>query len=393
MSLVKLLPRHRSFTTTVNVDLENSGCAFVRILILKLVHLGLAQWFPHLLCSLFTAFDRFVLGYWNCRLSRSGQQGSPTIIDKMTTGLVVRQARFVFGLLVLLLAATHATALFCGDDNCFELLGIKRTATKAEVRRAYRQLSSVMHPDKRPGVEGAVEEFAKIGAAYETLTDKEKRAKYEDFLDNPGKYWQYLMDNAKDVYAPKSNVFLVITGIVGIATLIHWLNMNNTYKQTLRGLRETQEFKREVTRLVKSKQAKTKEEAEVMINLDVVGLDEPDWRNLIIFKLISLPGHLAKLASWKLNWIVAYKIRKQEYSEDDKIYLIQKNMKITEEAWEKLSEKDKQQYITEELWDSEKCEDFLFKKRIELNRLGKNKKKKKHTAIPYSEVEDVTMSE
>lgn len=312
----------------------------------------------------------------------------------MTNGLVSRPARFLLGiLLVVLLTATSATALFCGDENCFELLGVKRNATKAEIRRAYRRLSTEKHPDKRPGVEGAVEEFARIGTAYETLTDDAKRAKYEDFLDNPGKYWQYLMDNAKDVYAPKSNVYLVLTGIIGIATLIHWLNMNNTYKQTLRRLRETQEFKREVTRLIKSKQAKTKEEAEAMLNLDVVGLDEPNWRNLIIFKIMSVPGYLAGLALWKLNWIVAYKIRKQEYSEADKIYLIQRNMKITEEGWEAVPEKDKEQYMAEELWDSDKCEDFLFRRRIELNRLGKNKKKKKHTPIPYSEVEEVTMSE
>lgn len=313
---------------------------------------------------------------------------------KLTTGPLSFRPRSFFTLLaVFLLVTTQASALFCGDDNCFELLGVKRNATKSEIRRAYRRLSTEMHPDKRPGVAGAVEEFAKIGAAYETLTDDEKRAKYEDFLDNPGKYWQYLMDNAKEVYAPKSNVYLVITGIIGVATLIHWLNMNNTYKQTLRRLKETQEFKREVSRLLKSKQAKTKEEAEAMINLDVVGLDEPDWRNLIIFKLLSLPGHLAKLAMWKLNWIVNYQIRKQEYSESDKIYLIQKNMKLTEADWEKASEKDKQQFMENELWEAEKCEEFLFRKRIELNRLGKNKKKKKHTAIPYSEVEEVTMSE
>lgn len=294
---------------------------------------------------------------------------------------------------LLALAAGTASALFCGDDNCFELLGIKRNSTKAEVRRAYRRLSSEKHPDKRPGVEGAVEEFRKIGTAYETLTDDGKRAKYEDFLDNPGKYWQYLMDNAKDVYAPKSNVYLVITGIVGIATLIHWLNMNNTYKQTLRKLKASLEFKREVSRLLKSKQAATKEEAEAMINMDVVGLEQPDWRNLIVFKFISLPGYLTKLAVWKLNWTVKYKIRKLDYSDEDKVYLIRKNMIISEEAWLGLSQKEQDEFKREELWDKENCDEYMRLKKIALNRIGKGKKKKKHTSIPYSEVEEVTMSD
>lgn len=311
----------------------------------------------------------------------------------MATFSKSRVPRCFLAVLLFALIASRASARFCGEDNCFELLGIERNAPKAEVRRAYRRLSSEMHPDKRPGVEGAVELFRKIGTAYETLTDDAKRAEYEDFLDNPGKYWQFLVDNAKEVYAPKSNVYLVITGIVGIATLIHWLNMNNTYKQTLRRLKESPEFKREVSRLMKSKQAATKEEAEAMINIDVVGLEEPDWRNLIVFKVISLPGYLAKLAAWKLNWIVQYKIRKLEYSEADKIYLIQKNMKITEEAWNGLSEKEQEEYKREELWNEENCEEYLRLKQIALNRMGKGKKKKKHTPIPYSEVEEVTMSD
>lgn len=295
--------------------------------------------------------------------------------------------------LLVLLTATlilHASALFCGDENCFEILGIQRNASKAEVRRAYRRLSAEKHPDKRPGDEKAVDEFQKIGTAYETLTDDAKRAKYEDYLDNPGKYWQYTLANVKEVYAPKSNVFLVITGIIGIATLIHWLNMNHCYKQTLLRLKQTQEFKREVERLIKSRQAATREEAEGMINLDVVGLDEPNWRNLIVFRIIAFPGHVAKLAMWNLTWIINYRIKKREYSDDDKVYLIQKNLKISEKEWEELSEKDKELYFREELWDAEKCPDFMFRKRIEMNRLGKSKKKKKHSSIPYSEAEEVS---
>lgn len=295
--------------------------------------------------------------------------------------------------LVLCLFATQSTALFCGDDNCFDILGITRNATKAQVRRAYRKLSSAKHPDKRPGDKGALDEFRRIGNAYETLTDDAKRAKYEDFLDNPGKYWQYLMANAKDVYRPKSNVFLVITGIIGIITLIHWLNMNNSYKQTLARMKDSLEFKRQVSRLVKSKQAATKEEAEAMINLDVVGLEEPHWKNLIIFKIIALPPTFFKYLLWNLNWFVSYKIRKLQYSPADQQYLIMKNMHLNEQQWGSIPDKEKKAYMDEQLWETEKCEDYLRFKKIELNRLGKGKKKKKASSLPYSEVEDINMSE
>lgn len=303
---------------------------------------------------------------------------------------MARNLTSILRVLLIAIFILHVSALFCGKENCFEILGIQRNASKGEVRRAYRRLSAEKHPDKRPGDEEALDEFRRIGTAYETLTDDAKRAKYEDYLDNPGKYLKYLIENAKEVYAPKSNVFLVITGIIGIATLIHWLNMNHTYKQTLLKLKETQEFKREVARLIKSRKAATKEEAEGMINLDVVGLEEPNWRNLVVFKMIAFPGHFAKLAMWNVNWFIKYKIKKREYSDEDKAYLIRKNLKFSEKEWEKLSEKDKELYMKEEVWDTEKCEDFMFRKRIEMNRLGKSKKKKKHTSIPYSEAEEVS---
>lgn len=296
-------------------------------------------------------------------------------------------------LLLVCLLSTSAFSLFCGRDNCFELLGIKRNATKSEVRKAYRRLSAELHPDKRPNDPDAKENFRKIGNAYETLTDDAKRAKYEDFLDNPGKYWQFLMENAREVYAPKSNVVVVVMGIIGIMTLIHWLNMNHTYKETIRRMRETQDFKREVDRLLKSKQASSREEAEAMIKLDIVGLEEPDWRNLVIFKIVQLPLLLGKYILWNLKWFVSYKIRKLEYSDADKQYLIRQNMDMADEEWRGVSEKDMKTYMDEGLWEKEKCKEYLRLKRIELNRLGKAKKKKRQTPTPYSEVEPVTMSD
>lgn len=305
--------------------------------------------------------------------------------------LTVSFAKTIITTLIIAASFNFVSALFCGDDNCFELLGVKRDATKSEIRRAYRRLSQEKHPDKRPGDEKALEEFRKIGAAYEALTDDAKRAKYEDFLDNPTKYWQYLMENTKDNYAPRSNVYLVLTGIIGVVTLIHWLNMNHTYKSTLLRLKESQDFKREVSRLVKSKQASSKEEAEAMINLDVVGLEEPNWRNLIIFKILALPPQLVKSLLWNIKWVFNYKIRKQDYTEEDKLYLIKKNLKIPSDEWSTVPEKEKDLYMKEELWDKTKCEEFVFRRRIAMNKLGKGKKKKKQPSIPYSEVEEVSM--
>ena len=297
-------------------------------------------------------------------------------------------------LVAVLVAASLLSACvghMCGDDDCFKVLGVKRNATKGEIRKAYRKLSREKHPDKRPGDKDLAAEFRAIGRAYEVLTDDEKRAKYEDFLDNPGKYWDILMQNAKDYYAPKSNVILVLTGIVGFFTFINWLNMNHAYNSAQRRIRESPEFKKEVSRLVKSKAAKTKEEAAEMLDVDVVGLEEPNWRNLYIFKAASLPGNAVKYFLWLIRWQINYKIRKQEYSEEDKLYLIQKHLELSDKDWEAVKESDKKTFLEEELWDADTCAEYKRLKRIELNKAGKLKRKKRHTPQPYSEVEDVRM--
>lgn len=69
-----------------------------------------------------------------------------------------------------------------GDDP-YEILGVEEDATTSEIRKAYRKLAVVHHPDKQPTVEGreaAHHVFAKIACAYELLSDEEKRKEYDE---------------------------------------------------------------------------------------------------------------------------------------------------------------------------------------------------------------------
>ena len=63
----------------------------------------------------------------------------------------------------------------------YEILGLKKDASEAEIKKAYRNLAKELHPDKNPDNESAKELFQEIQEAYETLSDKEKRAKYDRF--------------------------------------------------------------------------------------------------------------------------------------------------------------------------------------------------------------------
>src|SRR3954447_26409661 len=61
----------------------------------------------------------------------------------------------------------------------YEVLGVKRDASESELRRAYRKLAKQFHPDLNPGKKEAEVKFKAINAAYDLLSDKEKRARFD----------------------------------------------------------------------------------------------------------------------------------------------------------------------------------------------------------------------
>ena len=63
----------------------------------------------------------------------------------------------------------------------YEVLGVSKTATEAEIKKAYRKLAIQYHPDKNPGDKTAEEKFKEAAEAYSVLSDKDKRARYDQF--------------------------------------------------------------------------------------------------------------------------------------------------------------------------------------------------------------------
>jgi len=69
----------------------------------------------------------------------------------------------------------------------YETLGVARDATDEEIKRAYKKLARTHHPDVNPGDNGSEAKFKEIGAAYEVLSDPERRSRYDRFgTDQPG---------------------------------------------------------------------------------------------------------------------------------------------------------------------------------------------------------------
>ncbi len=68
----------------------------------------------------------------------------------------------------------------------YSVLGVQKSASPDEIKKAFRKLAVKYHPDRNPDNKVAEEKFKEISEAYEVLGDKDKRQKYDQF----GKYWQ-----------------------------------------------------------------------------------------------------------------------------------------------------------------------------------------------------------
>ena len=63
----------------------------------------------------------------------------------------------------------------------YEILGIAKNATDAEIKAAYRKLAIQHHPDKNPNDHTAEDKFKEAAEAYSVLSDSQKRAAYDRF--------------------------------------------------------------------------------------------------------------------------------------------------------------------------------------------------------------------
>lgn len=84
------------------------------------------------------------------------------------------------------------------ERDFYKILGVPRTASEAEIRKAYRNLARKHHPDRNPGNKQAEERFKEIGQAGDVLLHKKKRELYDEFGEmglkegfNPDAFRQY----------------------------------------------------------------------------------------------------------------------------------------------------------------------------------------------------------
>nr|GMD42951.1 chaperone protein DnaJ 6-like [Ipomoea batatas] len=102
--------------------------------------------------------------------------------------------------------SAHASSSSAANEkSLYEILGVERTASQQEIKRAYYKLALRLHPDKNPGDEEANEKFQQLQKVMSVLGDEEKRAVYDqtgcvDDADLAGDVVQNLKEFFQSMY-------------------------------------------------------------------------------------------------------------------------------------------------------------------------------------------------
>ncbi|XP_075681727.1 dnaJ homolog subfamily C member 25 [Rhinoderma darwinii] len=300
--------------------------------------------------------------------------------------------RFVFLFLSLACLAGHSEALteglYCGQQVCYDVLGVSREAEKPDIARAYRQLARKYHPDRyrtSEDKETAHKHFLLVATAYETLKDEETRKDYDYMLDNPEEYYRHYYHYYSRRLAPKVDVRIVILVTVCVISVFQFYSWRSSYNEAIKYLSTVPKYRIQATEIAKQQgllnrgkekgknrrsKEEIKEEDEEIIR-DIIknkidikgGYQKPQFYDILFFQIIMFPYYFIQYMSWYIWWVYTFNIKGEEYGETEKLYLIRKYMKMSESQFDSLEDERKKMLLEDQLWIRENYE--MYKKEQE----------------------------
>lgn len=264
--------------------------------------------------------------------------------------------------------------LYCGKENCYDVLGLTREATKAEISRTYRQLARKSHPDMHRGEQAKQEaevEFKRVATAYEILRDDEARTDYDYMLDNPSHYYAHYYRYYRRRVAPKVDIRLVLGVTISVISAIQYFSAWQNYETAIKYFMTIQKYRNRAMDMATDEQkafqrnkriskAQQKEETEKLIRkiieekMDIKGAyAKPEVKAILWVQLLISPYTLVKFTVWSLRWLWLFTILGKPYGEQEKLYLIRQHMKLGQHQFDGLEEHEREEYLELELWKKE----------------------------------------
>ncbi|XP_043215946.1 dnaJ homolog subfamily C member 25 homolog [Amphibalanus amphitrite] len=286
-------------------------------------------------------------------------------------------------------AWTFIDGLYCGMNNCYDVLGVTRDTPKREIASKYRQLARKTHPDlfkTDEEKEKAAEKFREIATAYEILKDDESRTDYDYMLDNPDEFYSHYYRYYRRRMAPRVDIRIVLAVTISIISGIQYFTSWTRYDSAIRYLVTVPKYRLRAQQIAKeeklldhlkrnkkmSKDDARQEEEKILREIvrdrmDIRGgYAKPEWTDVLWVQLVLLPYTLATWVYWYGRWFWKFTLLGHEYGTEEKLYLIRRNMGISRTQFDAMEEHTKEDYLEMELWKKDEFAEWKRQQEEEL---------------------------
>lgn len=264
--------------------------------------------------------------------------------------------------------------LYCGKENCYDVLEVTREATKNEIGKNYRRLAKQYHPDlhrTQEAKDSAEIQFKRVANAYEILKDEESRTDYDYMLDNPDEYYAHYYRYYRRRVAPKVDVRIVVIVTISIISIIQYYSSWQKYDSAIKYFTTVPKYRNRALDIAKNdglltdnKKTKgrnnkgiSKEQTEAIIRqvieekMDIKGAyAKPHITDVLWLQIIISPYTLIKYISWYSSWVWRHTILKEPFNEEEKFYIIRKYLKMGQHQFDSQEDEKKQEFLYKELW-------------------------------------------
>ncbi|XP_011618630.1 dnaJ homolog subfamily C member 25 isoform X2 [Takifugu rubripes] len=256
-------------------------------------------------------------------------------------------------------ATALVEGLYCGTEVCYDVLGVTREATKGEIARAYRQLARRYHPDRfrleEPSLEGETKESAQkrflvIATAYETLKDEDSRRDYDYMLDHPEEYYQHYYAYYRRRLTPKVDVRVVILVTICAISVFQYYSWHSSYNEAINYLVTVPKYRIQATEIARQQGLlnRPKEKGKNRRSKEEIREQEEE--------IVLFPYYLTNYVAWYVSWFYRFTICREEYGDEEKLYIIRRYMKMSQSQFDSLDEPLRHSFLEKQLWIKENYE-------------------------------------